>query len=64
MTELPTITPHQARFTVADLAVYLQVSQETVRGWLKRDAVPFYRIGGQIRFSKSEIDRWVSNSKD
>ena len=57
------IVPHDAQWTVRDLADYLQVSPKTVRHWIYKDRVPLYRIGGQIRFSKLEIDQWISNSK-
>lgn len=45
--------------TVADVALRLKVSQETVREWLRTDQLTGYNLGGQAgwRIPVAEIDR-------
>lgn len=37
----------------------LQVSVGTVRNMLRRNELPYLRVGKQIRFVRGDIDRWV-----
>jgi excisionase family DNA binding protein len=41
------------------LSVYLKLSQNTLRHKVMHDAIPFYKIGGAVRFSKKRIDAWL-----
>ena len=42
-------------FTVAEFASYFRVSQITARSWLKKNLIPYFKIGKRIRIRKSEI---------
>ncbi len=46
---------------IKDVAELLNVSQSTVRKWLDEGQIPAYKIQGQDRFSKLEIESWVMN---
>ena len=52
--ETSTIVP---LWTIADVARYLGVSKQTIRLALR--SIPRQRIGGQVRFIPSEVERWV-----
>ena len=43
-----------------EIAEYLAVNKDTVRNWIRKNAVPAHRIG---KFKKSEIDEWVKSGK-
>ncbi|MCB4790528.1 MAG: helix-turn-helix domain-containing protein [Elusimicrobia bacterium] len=45
---------------VKEIAKYLKFSTKKVYKLLKNNEIPFKKIGGQYRFVKSEIDRWIS----
>lgn len=42
-----------------DLAVYLGVSEYTIKAWVYRDKIPCKRIGRSIRFDIRQIDRML-----
>ena len=42
-----------------DVAVYLSMSEDTVRTWIKEGKLPFYRVGKRYKFKISEIDDWI-----
>lgn len=46
-----------------DIADYLAVNKDTVRNWIKKNAIPAHRVGRQWKFKKSEVDEWVKSGK-
>ncbi|MDR1409785.1 MAG: helix-turn-helix domain-containing protein [Oscillospiraceae bacterium] len=42
-----------------DIAVYLSVSEDTVRTWIRTGKIPVSRAGKRYKFKISEIDEWV-----
>jgi len=46
-----------------EIADHLGVSKDTVRNWIKKNAIPHKRIGKQFRFRVSEVDAWVDSGK-
>jgi excisionase family DNA binding protein len=47
--------------TVEEVADLLQVSVETVRGYInrKRNKLPAFKVGREWRVRKTDLDRWV-----
>lgn len=48
---------------IKDVAELLSISPTTVRRWLGEGKIPAYRLNGQYRFSRSEIEDWVLKQK-
>ena len=46
-----------------DVAVYLSMSEDTVRTWIKEGKLPFYRVGKRYKFKISEVDDWIRSGK-
>lgn len=46
------------QLSVRDAARLLNVSEKTIYRWIKQQAIPAYRISGQIRFSRAELLEW------
>lgn len=46
-----------------DLVELLQMPEKTVKSWVEQGKIPSYKIGGQYRFSESEINEWIINNK-
>ena len=43
---------------------YLDVSQDTIRNWIKKEnGIPAYKIGRQWKFKLSELDVWIKSGK-
>ena len=45
---------------VGQVAAMFKISIATVRRWVLQGFIPYMKIGKAIRFSKSDIDNWVS----
>lgn len=46
-----------------DLVELLQMPEKTIKTWVEQGKIPSYKIGGQYRFSESEINEWIINNK-
>ena len=46
--------------SLEEISVHLGVSKDTIRNWIKKDAIPFKRIGKQYKLKITEIDEWVN----
>lgn len=45
-------------------AEYLDVSQDTIRNWIKKESgIPAHKIGKQWKFKLSELDAWIKSGK-
>jgi PTS system nitrogen regulatory IIA component len=51
------------QLTLKNLTDLLNVSEKTVRRWIKQGTIPAYRIQGQYRFNKSEILEWATSRR-
>ena len=50
-------------YTVEEIAKYLKLHPYTIRRLARESKIPAFRVGGQWRFRKDEINVWSSNKK-
>ncbi len=52
-------------YTVEQIAKMMQVSEDTVRSWLKRkkNRLPSYRVGREFRISKTDFDKFLQDQQ-
>ena len=46
--------------TVAELATYLRVAEQTIRNKAHRGEIPRVKVGTLLRFRRSQIDEWLA----
>ena len=46
-----------------DIALHLDVNKDTIRNWIKNTDIPAHKVGRQLKFKRSEIDKWVKSGK-
>lgn len=49
--------------SLEEIAEHLGVSKDTIRNWIKKEAIPYKKIGRQYKFKISEVDAWVESGK-
>lgn len=59
----PTVAPRSTKepteyFTPADLATHFGVSIRTVRRWLSDGALPYFKVSGVLRISRTARDEF------
>jgi excisionase family DNA binding protein len=54
----------QEFLTIPELCELLKIKRHTVYAWIKEDRIKAHRFGKLIRFEKSEVDRFIQDSKE
>lgn len=49
--------------TLSEAADFLSLAQITIRKKVSEREIPFYKIGGLIRFRREDLERWVQERK-
>lgn len=49
--------------TVANLAEYLQLDEQTIYKKVEVGELPAIKVGGVYRFRKADIDRWLDTQQ-
>ena len=50
-------------FTIKEIVELLKVGEKTVYSMAKSGELPAFKIRGQWRFSKKDIDKWIEEQK-
>lgn len=50
-------------FTVKTLAKSLEVSEKWIYERVQFKEIPYFKLGGNVRFSKKDIDHWIDTQK-
>ena len=59
-TEMTAQLQNENWISLAEAAVYIGVSKDTIRNWIKNSQMPAHKVGRLWKFKKSEIDTWIS----
>ena len=46
-----------------EIARHIGISKDTIRAWIKRNTIPYHKIGRQYKFRISEVDAWVESGQ-
>ena len=44
-----------------EIAKHLGASKETIRSWIRKESIPYHKVGRQYKFKASEVDQWVES---
>jgi excisionase family DNA binding protein len=58
--EVKTVGGNDTLMTVNELAAYLRCHIVSIYRLLKRNKIPAFKVGSDWRFSRREIDAWMS----
>ena len=47
--------------SLEEISNHIGVSKDTIRSWIKKDTIPYHKIGRQYKFRLSEVDEWVES---
>src|SRR5438309_1416131 len=66
--QFPSATPGEPSapvpmLTLPAVAAWLNVSERAVRGLVRREAIPVFRVGRALRFHPGEIELWLSQQR-
>lgn len=50
-------------FSLEEIANYIGCSKDTIRNWIKKDSIPYHKVGRMYRLKISEVDAWIQSGK-
>lgn len=50
--------------SVKDIAKLLNVSEKTIYRMIRNETIPCFRVGGQWRFDRGEINSWIEDTRN
>ncbi|QBE97980.1 hypothetical protein PMF13cell1_03543 [Blautia producta] len=50
-------------FSLAEISKHLGVSKDTIRSWIKKETIPFHKVGRLYKFRVSEVDAWIESGQ-
>jgi excisionase family DNA binding protein len=57
---MPSSPADNAIMTIGEVADYLKVTERTIYRLAGAKQIPAFKVGGSWRFSKADIDGWIS----
>jgi len=48
---------------VSEVAVLLGIAEATVYAWTSAKKIPYFRIGGRVRFEEQTIREWLNERR-
>ena len=49
--------------SLEEIAEHLDRSKDTIRNCIKKEAIPYDRVGKQYKFKITEVDEWVESAE-
>ena len=50
-------------YSLEEISNHLGVSKDTIRAWIRKETIPYYKVGRQYKFKVSEVDAWVESGQ-
>lgn len=47
--------------SLEEISKHVGCSKDTIRGWIKKDSIPFHKVGRLYKFRLSEVDTWIES---
>ena len=51
------MTEMERWLSLEEIANHLGVSKETIRSWIRKETIPYHKVGRQYKFKASEVDQ-------
>lgn len=47
--------------SLEEISKHVGCSKDTIRAWIKKDSIPFHKVGRLYKFRLSEVDSWIES---
>jgi len=44
-----------------EISKHVGCSKDTIRTWIKKETIPFHKVGRQYKFRLSEVNGWIES---
>ena len=50
-------------YSVDEISKHIGISRETILVWVKKNTIPYYKVGRQYKFKITEVDNWIESGQ-
>ena len=50
-------------YSLEEISIHLGVSKDTIRASIKKETIPYHKVGRQYKFRVSEVDAWIESGQ-
>lgn len=49
--------------SLEEIAKHVGCSKDTIRVWIKKETIPYHKVGRMYKFKISEVDAWIESGQ-
>ena len=62
-TNLANIYDVERWLSLEEISKHVGCSKDTIRAWIKKDTIPYHKVGRMYKFKISEVDAWIESGQ-
>lgn len=62
-TNMSNINDVERWLSLEEIAKHVGCSRDTIRAWIKKGTIPYYKVGRMYKFKISEVDAWIESGQ-
>lgn len=62
-TNMSNINDVERWLSLEEIAKHVGCSKDTIRAWIKKGTIPYYKVGRMYKLKISEVDAWIESGQ-
>ena len=62
-TNMAYINDVERLLSLEEISKHVGCSKDTIRAWIKKDTIPYHKVGRMYKFKISEVDAWIESGQ-
>ena len=62
-TNIANINDVERWLSLEEISKHVGCSKDTIRAWIKKDTIPYHKVGRMYKFKISEVDAWIESGQ-
>lgn len=62
-TNMANINEVERWLSLEEISKHVGCSKDTIRAWIKKDTIPYHKVGRMYKFKISEVDAWIESGQ-
>lgn len=62
-TNMANISDVERWLSLEEISKHVGCSKDTIRAWIKKDTIPYHKVGRMYKFKISEVDAWIESGQ-
>ena len=62
-TNMANINDVERWLSLEEISKHVGCSKDTIRAWIRKDTIPYHKVGRMYKFKISEVDAWIESGQ-